>query len=192
MTNTRTALRRHSLVVDLVAEAPGLDLTRLYGISYCAQEAFYFHLPSIPPPQITDPPDMSPDRVVVRVTDRPTDMPFRLCIGKGVYISSWQASGISLYTEIPVEYYLLLCAMLGATQWRTLALNPILRIEDLLHDPGVRCLFSAAESRDEFVLHLEHPSICLGCREFYQCLGVEREILSLQHVIRFLHSRIHR
>lgn len=192
MTDTRKALGRHSLVVDLIAEAPGLDLTRLYALSCRTQEAFYFHVPSAAPPRRLHAPEVSADRVVVRVTDKPTDMPFRLCIRTGVYISSWQISGICLYTEVSAEYYLLLCAMMGAIQWRTLALNSILRMEDLVHDPGISCLFCAAKSKADFVLHLERPSLCLSCEEFYQSLGLESEVYALQNVIRHKYSEIGR
>lgn len=110
-----------------------------------------------------------------------------VCVDRasGIRISTYQREGICTYTGLDNGTYLLLCTLLGATQWRTLALNPLLVAEDFHHGPVCRCLFSHQPCKEDFALVLEEPGVCPSCVAFYRCLGVEREVDSL---LRFLHS----
>ncbi len=103
---------------------------------------------------------------------------------RGILISTYQRDGICTYTGLDHGSYLLLCALLGVTQWRTLALNPLLVAEDFHHGPPCKCLFSHQPCKEDFALLLEDPEVCMSCLEFYRCLGVERDVDALTGYIR--------
>jgi hypothetical protein len=96
--------------------------------------------------------------------------------GRGVLLSTFQIEGLCRYAGLNAGSYLLLCTLLGATQWRALLLNPMLVAEDFRHGPPCNCLFAEQHNKQEFALLLESPQICSGCVDFYRCLGAEREI----------------
>ena len=97
----------------------------------------------------------------------------------GVRISTCQREGICTYTGLDRGAYLLLCALVGTTQWRTLAMNPLLIPEDFHHGAVCKCLFSHQICREDFALVLEEPEVCSNCIAFYRCLGAERDVDSL-------------
>lgn len=104
---------------------------------------------------------------------------------QGVRISTCQREGICTYTGLDRGAYLLLCALLGTTQWRTLGMNPLLIPEDFHHGAVCKCLFSHQVCREDFALILEEPEVCSNCIAFYRCLGAERDVDSL---LSFLNS----
>lgn len=84
-----------------------------------------------------------------------------------------------MYTGLDNGTFLLLCTLLGTTQWRTLALNPLLIAEDFHHGPPCPCLFSHQSCKEDFALVLEEPEVCRSCLAFYRCLGAERDVATL-------------
>ncbi len=101
----------------------------------------------------------------------------------GVTISADQAEGIAHFAGISVLQYLRVCAALGLVQWRALEQNDMLVREDLLHSVPNDCLFVPRARKPDYALALEQPSICIGCFEFYHCLGAEREIVFLTRLL---------
>ena len=101
----------------------------------------------------------------------------------GVSISTWQSKGLCGYAGIERGAYYVLCAMLGLTQLRALQFNPILQVEDFLHDADVPCLFVQHQQLHQYAELLEEPVVCPGCRSFYHCLGADWEIMALSDVV---------
>jgi hypothetical protein len=138
-----------------------MRVTRLHEINYEFTDRI---VPGVAPIQVSE----KADRVLAYV-DRT----------KGVRISTCQREGICTYTGLDRGAYLLLCTLLGTTQWRTLALNPLLIPEDFHHGAVCHCLFSHQVCREDFALVLEEPEVCSNCIAFYRCLGAERDVDSL-------------
>ena len=108
---------------------------------------------------------------------------FRVDRDHGVFISTWQSRGIALYAGFSLDTYFLICALLGAAQWRVLESNPLLVSEDLIHSGDSRCLFTAQSCKQDYALLLEKPYVCRGCFEFFRCLGADSEMLALKRVL---------
>lgn len=104
----------------------------------------------------------------------------------GVTISTDQAAGISFFAGIPTIQYFRLCALLGLTQWRALNRNAMLVAEDLAHVEPEGCLFVQQPCKSDYALVLERPAICIGCFDFYHCLGADTEVVALAEMIREL------
>lgn len=109
--------------------------------------------------------------------------PFRVSPDRGVVVSTWDSDGVCAYTGIRVDRYVLISSLLALSQWRVLQRNPLLRIEDLIHPAGVRCVFGEQKSVQDFALLLDPPVICPGCVDFYHCLGADTELIALREVI---------
>jgi len=106
----------------------------------------------------------------------------------GVAVSAWQSEGIAQYAGMDRVSYFLLCGALGLLQYRTLALNPLLRPDDFLHASKDGCLFSTGCPKQEYALMMEHPHICAGCVQFFDCLGCEPEVGALLDVLDFVRN----
>lgn len=105
---------------------------------------------------------------------------------EGIAVSSGQSAGISWYAGIEHERFLLICSLLGLTTWRTLSLNPILKLEDLHHPESDVCLFAPRAHRQDYALlfdRFDQLTICPGCIDFFRCLGAEPEIDALLTVL---------
>lgn len=103
---------------------------------------------------------------------------------QGVVISTQESQGIAGYLGLPRGTYLLLCSILGLTQWRTLALNPLIEPEDFAHSEPSYCVFAAQPTLQHYALSFEKRYICPTCRDFFHCLGAEGELLALQDLLR--------
>lgn len=119
----------------------------------------------------------------VYITEEKCDSLWTLDPVLGVKVSTWQSGGLCLYSGIKLEMYLLLCSLLGLTQWRALARNTLLKIEDFGHERPSTCLFAPQDIKQDFAHLLERPHLCKGCWDFYYCLGVEYEMFALKHVV---------
>lgn len=132
-----------------------------------------------------------------RFTDRPLRGAVPLCLATflphglfrvqrdhGVVVSILESEGIARYLGLPRGAYLLLCSVLGLTQWRALALNPLLEPEDFAHDDPPHCVFATQPTLQHYALSFEKRFICPACRDFFRCLGAEGEILALQDLLR--------
>ena len=125
----------------------------------------------------------------IRLMDVPLDKePFLADRRFGVRITTRHAKEISRYADIPEELYLLLCSLLGLTQWRALQENPDLEPEDFLHRTDGNCLFARRGDGKLFPCLLERPHICGGCLSFYHALGADSELLALQETLRYASS----
>lgn len=105
--------------------------------------------------------------------------PYKVSTRLGVTLSMWQSEGICRYAGISQNAYLILCALLGISQWSVLNSNPLLRLEDLMHPQASNCLFVRPDGIQNFALFLEKPRVCRGCVDFYHCLGADREVIAL-------------
>lgn len=119
------------------------------------------------------------NRPAILVTEEELVAPFAISREGPIRISTWQADTIAAYTGMDTHEYWVICAMLGLVQWRTLQLNSLLIPEDFIHERTIHCLYGAYEEKSLFSLLLEQGRVCRGCRDFYHCLGADRELLAL-------------
>ena len=119
------------------------------------------------------------DHPAILLTHEKFEAPFLALRDGPIRISTWQADEIAAYAGITTHEYWVICAMLGLVQWRTLQLNSLLIPEDFIHECTIHCLYGAYEERSQFSLLLEQGRVCRGCRDFYHCLGADRELLAL-------------
>lgn len=115
----------------------------------------------------------------LNITRQIMPAPYTVCKRRGVTLSMWQSEGICRYAGISQNAYLILCGLLGMSQWSVLNLNPLLRLEDLMHPKESKCLFVRPDGIQGFALFLEEPRVCRGCVDFYHCLGADREVIAL-------------
>lgn len=106
--------------------------------------------------------------------------PFRVLTPEHIILSTAEAESICQYLGSSLEQYMELCVALALVQQQALLRNPMLKSEDLFHAEDTDCLFNRSIGVSNFAIHLEHMTVCKGCREFYHCLGSEREMLYLQ------------
>jgi hypothetical protein len=106
--------------------------------------------------------------------------PFRVLTPEHIILSTAEAESICQYLGTNLEQYMELCVALALVQQQALLRNPMLKSEDLLHAKDVHCLFNRSIGVSNFATHLEHMSVCKGCRDFYHCLGNDRELEYLQ------------
>lgn len=151
------------------------------------QNRFHFVRGDLPP-RPNAPVEARTFPIPLYITDAPSTSLFFARYEKGVAISTWQSEGICLYAGIEVDAYLVLCGLLGLTQWRALDLNPLLRIDDFIHEADINCLFTRRKLKQDYALLLEDPTLCRGCHDFYRCLGTDPELLAIQHAIDFMRT----
>ena len=125
----------------------------------------------------------APHAAPLYVTSKRLPGPFIVHPKRGAVVSTWESAGVSRYAGIASGDYLLIASLLALAQWRALRANPLLRVEDFRHPPGVRCLFAAPRRVQDFAPLLNPPAVCRGCTEFYHCLGAESELIALRQVI---------
>ena len=121
----------------------------------------------------------SENRVRLDITRQCMSAPYKVCPLRGVTLSMWQSEGISRYAGISQNAYMVLCGLLGLSQWSVLNANPLLRPYDFGHPPDSNCLFVQPHGIENFALLLEDPQICRGCVDFYHCLGADLEVVAL-------------
>ena len=114
--------------------------------------------------------------------------PFYVCKDRGAVVSTWAMDGLCRYAGVEAGAYMLLCSLLGLTQWRALQLNPLLEEYDFLHRTDGACLYRAIGQPEDFALLLDEPRLCGNCAAFYNCLGVEPEIEALDAIIGHMRS----
>ncbi len=168
-------------MIEVFVRGNATDVKGLVEFGVEAQERFRFV--EKPAPDGVAQADMK-NRVQLYLTNEITNNPFLVDRTRGVKVATTQSEGISHYLGISREAYLLLCSMLGLTQWRVLALNPLLRPEDFVHVEPATCAFTQQPYIQHYALTLEHRYICPACRDFFRCLGAELEILALQTLLR--------
>lgn len=117
------------------------------------------------------------------VTDSQHQALFRIHPGRHVAVSLWQAEEICAYAGMRVLDYLVVCSLMGLMQNRALELNPTLRPEDFLHESQDACLYGTLEHKSMAALRFERPYLCPGCLQFYACIGLESEALTLMSVL---------
>ncbi len=119
------------------------------------------------------------NRVRLNITRQCMSTPYKVCPRRGITLSMWLSEGISRYAGISQNAYIVLCGLLGMSQWSVLNSNPLLRPYDFIHPPASDCLFVRPRGIEDFALLLEDPQICGGCVDFYHCLGADAEIIAL-------------
>ncbi|HEO69896.1 MAG TPA: hypothetical protein ENN80_01435 [Candidatus Hydrogenedentes bacterium] len=129
-----------------------------------------------------------PGAAPLRLVDRPGAALFAVERETGGVVSTIESHGIARYLGLQRGAYLLLCSMLGLTQWRALILNPLLQPEDFAHDTPDVCPFARHACIQDYALTLERGCICRPCFAFFHCLGVEPELLALRDV--FAHLQV--
>ena len=117
--------------------------------------------------------------------------PYDVDIERGVTVSTWNIEGICRYARIEPCTYLLLCSLLGISQWHVLKTNPLLRLEDLRHPPAAHCLYAKSQCIKDYILILEDPTVCRGCVEFYHCLGADLEVIALNETLNSIRRTPH-
>ena len=125
--------------------------------------------------------DAPSDGVVpLRFTARAMRRPFRADRGIGVTVTTAHSDGIAHYLGMHPETYLLMCGLLGLTQWRALELNPLLCADDLGHRAPAACVFATHAEPEQYVLAFEHRHICPGCVDFFHWLGADIEVRTVR------------
>ena len=122
-------------------------------------------------------------KVRLRIMDRPSNQLARVHRRKGVIVSTHHIDELCAYAGMSKGQYLLASACVGMVQWRTLHRNPLLMPEDFHHGVSSQCVFATTEHCQDLALLIDEPQMCRSCREFYCCLGSEKEIFAL---MRFL------
>ena len=117
------------------------------------------------------------------VTGQLTNAVYRVDRTQGVIVSTADSDRIAIYLGMCREAYLLIGSVLGLTQWRALALNPLLQTEDFLHAEPCTCAFAKQPSFGGYALALENRYICPACCDFFRCVGTELEILTVQRLL---------
>ena len=124
----------------------------------------------------------------LEITTEPLGALFTIQPNHGLRISTWRSAGIARYAGLRPESYLALCSFLALTQWRVLAMNPLICPEDFIHEADISCLFATKGPTQDPALALEKLTICPGCRAFSHCLGADEEIRALGNTIRYARS----
>ena len=109
--------------------------------------------------------------------------PFRALTPEHIVISTTEAKSICDYTGLDFLGYLKLCLALVLVQRKALCLNPQIKSEDLFHPPNEHCLYNRNLGINNFALHIEKMVLCNGCKDFYHCLGCDKELAHLQKKI---------
>lgn len=172
-------------MIDVCIRTEILDSQRLARLGGRLQKQFRFTTG----PWSTPHPASPESTVSLYITDRPSHALFLVVKDRGVVVSTWRSVGICHYAHVDPDCYLITCALLGLIQWRALALNPLLRIDDFMHETPSTCLFTPVEVKQEAALLLDDPIICPGCRDFYHCLGVDSELFALYRTLEYIESK---
>lgn len=123
------------------------------------------------------------ESVYLCLVDESTHAPYRVLSPEHIILSTAKAASISTYAGLSLDEYMKLCLALALVQRQALCMNPLLKSEDMIHMAHEPCLFNRNLGIENFALHLEHKLVCGGCRDFYHCLGCDREMLNLQREI---------
>lgn len=127
-------------------------------------------------------------RHAVRITEKRDESLFRLLGRYNMAVSIWQLDGISRYAKIGETELLLVAILFGLVQQRCLNNHELIKLPDLLHQDPEACLFTKYSVKSDYAFKLENPYICEGCLDFYACLGLKREIVSLKEVATYIRS----
>lgn len=166
-------------MIDVCLTASTSDILRLAGIVRGFQR--HFKLRPLAEPLSSNAMGNPPARL--HITERRLEAPYGVDRESGVSVSTWDSEGICLYAGIDERNYLLICSLLGMSQWRVLVSNDLLRPDDLRHPANVRCLFSQPDAIQDYALLLDEPRVCGGCVHFYHSLGADSELIALQEVV---------
>lgn len=174
-------------VLVKAASAP-TDARRLIESANRAQTCYRFE-PASAYAQAAEPPHAPGRRVPLTIRHEPLHGLFVTSRSDGVEISTDQSLGRCQYAGLEIQEYLLLCALLGLTQWSVLEGNPLIQPEDFSHSSEARCLFAALDVLEDYALLLESPWVCPGCTQFYHCLGADSEFQVLRDLLGRLSPR---
>lgn len=125
---------------------------------------------------------------VVQITEEPFHSLFRVITPRDVIVSSWQVNGLQHYASMRESEVIGLSSILGLIQLRALQLSEYLRVDDFIHPPRDRCLFSTLPQRHDFADVLDSIHVCRGCIDFYRCIGLEPEVEALLQALQSLHE----
>jgi hypothetical protein len=134
----------------------------------------------------------TPDDIRMKYREDLAEAPWRLRrAGNLVEVSTWRCSALARYAGRSRREYLLLTGMLALTQFRALALNPLLKPTDFIHRCEESCLFVYEPNRafERFLLATDQLRICRGCSDFYHCLGVDPEWFALNAILKAFHEQ---
>ena len=114
------------------------------------------------------------------LVDEEIHAPYRVLTPEHIILSTAKADSIGAYVDLSLNEYMKLCLALALVQRQALCMNPMLKSEDMIHSAHEPCLFNRNLGIQNFAIHLEHMMVCTGCRDFYHCLGCDREMANLQ------------
>lgn len=150
-------------LVNVVLEHGTFDATRFIDVANGHQSRFEFGL-SLECPAAN-----------LFITETPMDTLYVLDTSRGVTVSAEQCDLVARCVGLSSNEFLLLCSLPGLIQLRCLEVNPLLIPEDLRHRAPSTCLFALKQSKTQFLLNSEVPTLCTSCRAFYRCTGLELE-----------------
>lgn len=109
--------------------------------------------------------------------------PIEVSRGLGVVVTTHKCHDIAAYLKIDPGDWLLTLASLGAVQWHVLKKYPRLHPEDFIHSSPDNCPFAHVRDLSSLILCLEKPKVCRGCVRFYQQLGQEHSLHTVNIVL---------
>ncbi len=121
----------------------------------------------------------STDSTYVSLTANEEDIPFQVHSVNHIAIFVAHLDKLCAYLMILPENYVFFCYLLGAVQRKTLEFNTLLKPEDLIHPTTMQCVFNTTGNLADYVVRLDKPVICRGCRDFYHALGCDGEMLNV-------------
>jgi hypothetical protein len=161
------------MLVDVVDTCESFDLLEFLELAGATQSRYHFVQHA------------GPGAIPLIITQDHGPELFRIHMEEGVYVSTLQLEGISNYVGLSLEECLLVCSMLGLTNWRTLVQNPLMVDVDLYHEAKATCLFAPRDTKPEFAILFESLRLCPGCAQFYHFLSLESELLALRDVLAY-------
>lgn len=118
--------------------------------------------------------------VRLEVVERELRAPFVARGPRDAVVTTHLADEIALYAGITRSRYLQGMALCAVVQARALALNALLRPEDLRHAHPACCLLSERWILEDYFQLVESPQICRGCRLFLRDLCPAEEVAALE------------
>jgi len=116
-------------------------------------------------------------------------MPFRVHSADNISIYVANLDELCDYLKIKPENYIFFCYLLGTAQRKALESNTLLQPHDLTHPDKIRCLFNLVGTPHDYIVQLDNPVICRGCRDFYHALGCDGEMIEIQEMIKIIRHK---
>jgi len=125
----------------------------------------------------------------VCLTANEEDMPFRVHSADHISIFAANLDELCDYLQITPKNYIILCYLLGTAQRKALESNTLLQPHDLSHPDKIKCLFNLSGTSHDYIVQLDNPTICRGCRDFYHALGCDGEMIEIMEMIKTIQQK---